>query len=117
MRKCKSCGTEYEKKQELCPKCGIGPGPQTITDMPSANIKGNRAELISDIKDAGDRESKVEAASCKSCGTPVSHGDEWCPDCGKGGGSQTITDMPRVNLKEAHKKLKEDIKEAREHKE
>ena len=39
-------------------------------------------------------------------------GDE--AELGASGGGQTITDLPKVHLREAHRKLKEEIKEARE---
>lgn len=114
MRKCKSCGTEYEKKHNLCPKCGIAPGPQALTDLQPADLKAAGARRREEAKEARERRANVEEASCRSCGAPVGKSDEWCPDCGKGGGPQTITDLPSVHLREAHRKLKEEIREAKE---
>jgi predicted ATP-dependent serine protease len=93
MHKCKSCGTALEKTAPVCPRCGEVPGmAETITDLPKANIKEARKELLAEIGDS--RPLRDHA--------------------GEAGGPETITDLPKLHLREAHKKLKEEIKEARE---
>jgi hypothetical protein len=52
-------------------------------------------------------------AKCKECGEPLSRKVDACPKCGVAGGPETITDLPRANLRKAHKQLKEEIKEIR----
>jgi hypothetical protein len=84
MDTCKNCGAEIKHSAADCPDCGQTGGGQTITDLPGAHTKDK---------------------------TPM-EGDEG--ELGASGGGQTITDLPKVHLREAHRKLKEEIKEARE---
>jgi len=115
MAKCKNCGTEVKHEVELCPSCGTSGGAQTITDLPRANTKGARKELMSEIEDHKTRQANITEASCENCGAALPELEAPCPSCGTSGGAQTISDLPKVNLRAAHKKLKEEIKEAREH--
>ena len=93
MDKCKSCGTEMKKGAPACPSCGEAPGmAETITDLPGANVKKARKELLAEIEASDDITGHV----------------------GESGGAETITDLPKLHLREAHKKLKAEIKEARE---
>lgn len=39
---CENCRTEIPGNINLCPKCGLSPGPQTITDLPG--FKREKAE-------------------------------------------------------------------------
>ncbi|HEY5530930.1 MAG TPA: hypothetical protein VIK22_02890 [Candidatus Anoxymicrobiaceae bacterium] len=95
MAKCKNCGTEVKHEVDTCPSCGqLGGTAQTITDLPGADLKGERKKLFAEIHEEGHKEKDMEGVS---------------------GGAQTISDLPKVNLREAHKKLKEEIREAREH--
>ena len=115
MAKCKSCGVEVKHDVDLCPSCGTSETAQTITDLPGANTKAARKELFGEIKDQKTREANISGASCQNCGTDLPEVDAPCPSCGLSGGAQTISDLPRLHLREAHQKLKEEIKEAREH--
>ena len=115
MAKCKNCGTEVKHDVDLCPSCGTNGIAQTITDLPGANTKAARKELFSEIKDTKAREANISSASCENCGTELPEVDAACPGCGMSGGAQTISDLPKVNLRAAHKKLKEETREAREH--
>ena len=114
MAKCRDCGEPLPSDNETCPKCGLNPGPETITDLPKTDVKGARAKLREEIQFERERGEMVSAAECKSCGEPLSHEDEACPKCGLAGGPETITDLPPLHLREAHKQLKKEIKEARE---
>jgi RNA polymerase subunit RPABC4/transcription elongation factor Spt4 len=114
MAKCNNCGEPLHVDAETCPKCGLAGGPETITDLPRADVKGARARLKEDIKDAREREEMVEAAECRSCGEPLPGKDNTCPKCGLAGGPETMTDMPPLHLREAHRQLKKEIKEAKE---
>jgi len=53
-------------------------------------------------------------SKCRKCGEPLTIDAETCPKCGLAGGPETITDLPPLHLREAHKQLKKEIKEARE---
>ena len=53
-------------------------------------------------------------AKCRDCGEPLPSDNETCPKCGLSGGPEAITDLPPLHLKEAHRQLKKEIKEARE---
>ena len=33
MAKCKNCGVDIDKHVNLCPKCGLNPGVETITSV------------------------------------------------------------------------------------
>ena len=116
MAKCKSCGTEVKHEVDTCPSCGqLGGTAQTITDLPGANTKAARKELFAEIREEKVREGKISDVTCENCGTQLTDEEAACPSCGISGGGQTISDLPKVNLRAAHKKLKEEIKEAREH--
>jgi uncharacterized OB-fold protein len=116
MAKCKNCGTEVKHEVETCPSCGqLGGTAQTITDLPGADLKGERKKLFAEIREEKAPEGLISGASCESCGTKLTEEDAACPSCGMSGGAQTISDLPKVNLRAAHKKLKEEIREAREH--
>lgn len=113
MAKCKDCGTEYEKDAPICPTCGMNPSVQTLTDLPGADIKGANRELRKGIKETREHREELLEATCRSCGAKVYKELDPCPNCGAAGGAQTITDLPKVHLREAHKKLKEEIREAK----
>jgi rRNA maturation endonuclease Nob1 len=38
MAKCNNCGEKIREEEEICPKCGINPGPVTITALPKTPI-------------------------------------------------------------------------------
>ena len=113
MAKCGDCGSDMGP-DDMCPKCGIAGGPQTITDLPGADVKGARRVLMGEISGEKRREEKLKEATCRSCGEKVYPDIDVCPHCGEAGGIETITDLPPVNLRQAHRKLKEEIREARE---
>jgi predicted ATP-dependent serine protease len=51
---------------------------------------------------------------CKNCGTEVERIAPVCPSCGEApGAAETITDLPKANVKEADKKLKAETGGAR----
>ncbi len=104
MAKCEHCGAELTESGHLLDEGAAG-GGQTITDMPSADVKGARKELIAEIKSEREREARREESSGRV---------NVCPKCGMAGGVQTISDLPRANLREAHRKLKEEIREAKD---
>jgi uncharacterized OB-fold protein len=114
LKKCKSCGEEYKKEEPICPKCGEVGGPQAITDLPGSGVKEARKELLGEIKETQKTKEKMLEASCRSCGTKVYENLDVCPSCGEAGGIQAITDLPKLHLREAHRKLKEEIREAKE---
>jgi len=114
MAKCKSCGTEVKPDADICPKCGAGGTSQTITDLP-ANVKAERKKLFSEMEGNKVREEHIAGASCTGCGAALPAEEADCPSCGMSGGAQTISDLPPLHLREAHGKLKEEIREAREH--
>lgn len=113
MRKCESCGGEMSADSENCPSCGVVGGAETVTDLPSG-IKKEMEELREEIRDERKRERLEKEATCRSCGATVYEDLESCPSCGTVGGAETITDLPKLHLREAHRKLKEEIKEAHE---
>ncbi|MBK5092449.1 MAG: zinc-ribbon domain-containing protein [Actinobacteria bacterium] len=39
MAKCKNCGEEIQEEKDICPKCGLNPGPVTITALPKTPIR------------------------------------------------------------------------------
>jgi ribosomal protein L32 len=114
MAKCRKCGEPLVVDTETCPKCGVTGGPETITDLPRADVKDARAKLRRDIKAEREREEMVAAAECRSCGEPLQGKDDVCPKCGITGGAETITDLPPLHLKEAHRQLKKEIKDAKQ---
>jgi ribosomal protein L32 len=114
MAKCRDCGEPLPSGIETCPKCGLVGGAETITDLPPADVKGARDKLREEIKMGKERDDAIATAECRSCGEPLSGHDDVCPKCGVVGGSETITDMPPLHLKEAHKQLKKEIEEARQ---
>jgi RNA polymerase subunit RPABC4/transcription elongation factor Spt4 len=114
MAKCKDCGEPLPSETETCPNCGLTGGAETITDLPGPDVKGARARLAEEIKEERERENAIAAAECRSCGEPLTDQDSVCPKCGLTGGAETITDMPPLHLREAHKQLKKEIKEARQ---
>jgi ribosomal protein L32 len=83
--------------------------------MPAADLKGSRERLKEEIEMDRERERAIAAAECRECGTLLTTGSV-CPKCGVVGGPETITDMPGPHLREAHRQLKKEIKEAREQK-
>jgi predicted amidophosphoribosyltransferase len=115
MAKCKSCGEPVEKSVNLCPKCGIAGGPQTITNLPGADVKKERKKLFTEIEVTHEREAHAQGNECPECGTPFKRTEDVCPKCGLGGAtSQTLTNLPMPDLREGRKKLKQEIKEAKE---
>jgi ribosomal protein L32 len=92
---------------DICPQCGLVGGAETITDLPGAGTRAARKELLGEIGEERSREEHVLEAEGKSSG-------DVCPHCGYTGGAETITDLPPVHLREAHRKLKAEISEAKE---
>lgn len=116
MAECKSCGAEYEKHDLVCPSCGNEPGlSEQIIDYPSG-VKSERKKLFEEIEEERERKRMIADASgaCVSCGAKVHPEENICPSCGMVGGAETITDLPPLNLREKHRQLKEEIREARE---
>jgi uncharacterized OB-fold protein len=114
MAKCKKCGEALPDPAEACPLCGTSPGIETITDLPGSGLKNAQRELKEEIELEREKKSMMEEAECRGCGEVLVGGAEICPKCGFAPGAQTITDLPRANIKEAHRKLKEEIEEIRE---
>jgi ribosomal protein L32 len=113
MARCKDCGEPIPAPDDPCPKCGLSPGPETLTDMPAPDLKGSRKQLSEEIELGRERDRAVAEAECRECGTLLTTGN-ICPKCGVAGGPQTITDMPKSNIREADRQLRKEIKEARE---
>lgn len=113
MAKCKSCGSEFEDAVKSCPECGDLPTVETISDTP-AGLKEKRAELFAEIKEERDLEAARRQSECRSCGSIFESAAAECPTCGVVGGAETITDLPPLNLREKHRQLKEEIREAKE---
>ena len=114
MAKCKDCGESLPAPDDPCPKCGLSPGPETLTDMPGADVKGTRSRLKEDIAFTREREELISVAECRECGESLPTEADSCPRCGLAPGPETLTDYPRVDFKKARKQLKEEIKEAKE---
>jgi len=117
MANCEKCGESLPDPAGVCPLCGTGPGIETITDLPGAGLKNAHKELKEEIELEREKKSMMEEAECRGCGDTLVKGAEICPKCGLAPGAQTMTDLPRANIKEAHRKLKQEIKEIREQKE
>lgn len=105
MDKCEHCGADFIKGGGPLAEAGTVGGGETVTDYTGSHAKPEHKKLSEEIKEEREREKMVEGASGR---------DDICPKCGMAGGPQTISDMPKLNLKEAHRKLKEEIREARE---
>lgn len=65
MRKCKNCGaelkaTEKHSHEELCPRCGVAPGIETITDLPKANVREAHRKLKNEIKEIKEEKKPEE---------------------------------------------------------
>ena len=105
MEKCEHCGADLIKGGGPISEAGTVGGGQTMTDVPQSGVKSAHKELSKEIKGERERESLIESAEGVG---------EICPKCGMAGGVQTISDMPKLHLREAHRKLKEEIKEAKE---
>lgn len=105
MKKCEHCGAELIEGGGPFAEPGTVGGGETITDMNPSHVKGEHAQLSEEIKDERRREALIQGASGR---------EDICPKCGTVGGAETISDMPKLHLREAHRKLKEEIREARE---
>jgi uncharacterized OB-fold protein len=118
MAKCKDCGEPVTRQEDPCPKCGLGAGATAtpITDVPGVSVKKERKELFTEIKAAHDREEHARGEACPECGTKYNPEKDICPDCGisAGAAATPISDIHMPDLRAGHKKLKEEIKEARE---
>jgi RNA polymerase subunit RPABC4/transcription elongation factor Spt4 len=53
-------------------------------------------------------------AKCRKCGEPLTVDVETCPKCGLAGGAETITDLPKADVKGARAKLRDDIRSDKE---
>lgn len=116
MAKCKDCGEPLPTDNDLCPKCGLAPGAEDMSDFTKTGARAADKKLAEEIRLKGERAENLDAAECRSCGGPITEADELCPHCGAAAGAaETFTDFPRVDFKAARKKLKEEIKESREH--
>lgn len=87
MDDCPSCGEKMKKDAEVCPKCGLDPGSQTITDLPKAKIR-RRKKILPTVP------KKDRDEVCVNCRTKIPGNINICPKCGLSPGSQTITDLP-----------------------
>ena len=127
MKKCRKCGAEITGKdahthEDICPSCGLTGGAQTLTDLPPAGIKKSDRKLKEEIEAKREREQLVAAATCRNCGVEITapekhrHEEVICPSCGLAPGIESMTDLPRANVREAHRKLKAEIKEIKEQK-
>lgn len=41
-KNCEHCGAEKPGYDDICPKCGLGPGPETITDIVQSPSYGRK---------------------------------------------------------------------------
>lgn len=85
MAKCRSCGELTDL--DICPQCGLAPGPQTITDIYEKEKKRKPD------KQKSDRKKGSKADTCPYCNTEMPGPVDICPKCGKSPGPQTITDI------------------------
>jgi uncharacterized OB-fold protein len=116
MAECKDCGKPLPTDADLCPHCGDTPGAEAMTEMPGAKVKESDHKLRDEIHATAERVDNINEAECKNCGGLFAPTNEICPHCGETAGSaETLSDYPRVDFKAARKQLKEEIKEAKEH--
>lgn len=114
MAKCKSCGSEFEDAVKACPECGDLPTVETIGDVSGLGLKEKRATLFEEIREEHDHEREMHGYGCGSCGDTFETLAEECPTCGEVGGVVSISALPPLNLREKHKQLKQEIREAKE---
>ncbi len=60
MAKCKDCGEPLPVPDDPCPKCGLSPGPETLTGYPRVDFKKARKQLKEEIKEAREKNKPEE---------------------------------------------------------
>lgn len=93
MAKCEACGSDIDLPTDICPKCGLNPGPQTVTDLPRAKIKKKKR------LPEHDRPKKERNVTCEKCRTIIPGNSNICPKCGNSPGPQAWTDLPGMRDK------------------
>lgn len=88
MTRCDSCGTEMEKDRDICPECGLAPGPETITNLPKTRIKKKKKPKDDSVP------TKHQNVTCEKCRTPIPGNTNLCPKCGLAPGPQAWSDLP-----------------------
>jgi len=92
MTKCDKCGGDVAKEIDICPSCGLAPGPQAMSDLPKMSLREAHRKLKEEIRE--EREADREARTCPDCGSKIPLGQDMCPKCGLAPGPQAMTDLP-----------------------
>lgn len=107
------------KKREggfVPPVLGKAGGPEAITDLPDANVKGSDRKLRAEIDTKRQLEREKLDMDSKSLGVSEGASPDISPNYVAVGGPEAITDLPKTDFKGARKQLKAEVQEYKDKK-
>ena len=79
---CSRCGRKYPSTSKFCPFCGDPYNPCPVCGRDN-DINAKRCAVCgASLKGVEDLNNAVQGKSCPRCGTSVSSGTKFCPNCG-----------------------------------
>lgn len=108
MGKCSNCGEEKRERVNLCPKCGLAPGPEALTNIPPTPMRRQRKqeripEPGGSVAEREREHEEGEGAVCGNCGEDVPERVNLCPTCGLAPGPVAMTEIQFPKLRRKKK--------------